>query len=276
MYATETALLAMAGVPTRSEFLELVGENALPLHRVSGRVLRTRKMQNGKEYTNLAVVEASPSFTVPMLEPSPVFDRYIDSNAYADSAGICPCKLEDLGPNSCGSGFWLTVGNRKYEVSGGLCLLKVSTCIPKNDGGLTFLRFGGVVDVMGSKTFEKRIDVALLVPLGQFLLSNLTSGDRAIFHLTSMDETDDLLTFQAQAVFRASADTTAAEWDNHIKNFRGEMEAAVGVLQTRRSLKRKHQRIEDEAAVVQSVFTPTKYRKADSLGSPATSVSPLT
>ena len=275
MYATETALLAMAGVLTKSEFLELVGENALPLHRVSGRVLRTRKVQNGQEYTNLVVVEASPSFTVPMLDPSPVFARYIDSKAFADSSGICPCKLEDLGPNSCGSGFWLTVGNRKYEVSGGLCLLKVSTCIP-NDGGLTFLRFGGVVDVMGSKTFEKRIDVALLVPLGQFLLSQLTSGDRAIFHLTSMDETDDLLTFQAQAVFRASAGTTAAEWDTHIKNFTGEMEAAVGVLQTRRSLKRKHQRIQDEAAVVQSVFTPTKYRKADALGSPPTSGSPLT
>ena len=64
LFTAEEALLGMTKCNSKEENLELLNQDALPQHRVCGRVHRSVKMEASKTYVNVVLMEAVPVFSV--------------------------------------------------------------------------------------------------------------------------------------------------------------------------------------------------------------------
>ena len=121
--------------------------------------------------------------------------RYADSALYASNAGVAATYVRCLQANDSSPGFYVqspTGDGATFEyLGGGLVMLSVGSCVPQQDGPLTFLRFRSCVDVADEQASQKRLDVLLVIPLGQMLLSQVSPGEIAVFHITSMDVSED-------------------------------------------------------------------------------------
>lgn len=62
LFTAEEALLGMTKCSSKEEYLELLNQDALPRHRVCGRVHPSVKMEASKTYVNVVLMEAVPVF----------------------------------------------------------------------------------------------------------------------------------------------------------------------------------------------------------------------
>ena len=165
--------------------------------------------------------------------------------------------------------YFLLLHTANQESSGGaLVMLSAKACVPAQRDGVTFLTFTGVADLLEPDFDASKVQIDLLIPIGQMLLQQLSKGEFAIFKLSSMEVSVQKTVFVADAVYRPKETLQ----NQAVDEFRVETEAARTVLGNRRPVKRKQKQIDaQDLPEILELFSPQgkKARMAEALGSPS-------
>lgn len=140
-------------------------------------------------------------------------------------------------------------------------MLSAKACVPAQRDGIMFLTFTGVTDLLEPVFDASKVQIDLLIPIGQMLLQQLSKREFAIFKLSSMEVSGQKTVFVADALYRAPKGT---EQSQAVEDFRAETEAACTVLGNRRPVKRKQKQIDaqDLPEILEFFFPHRERRRA--------------